>query len=129
MKNSKNIGHTVMLNSFHWKCWSYYFADSTLSAWSRTSPTTIRLLEEFLSAWSRTNNKMMVSLRKFKAIILDFKKSDLTNKGMVMTTGKIKLFHRLNISWKLSFKARRVLINNHVVSNLNYCPCHGSFPM
>ena len=44
---------------------------------------------------------MMVSLRKFKAIILDFKKSDLTNKGMVIDNRQNKtvssIEHQLKI--------------------------------
>ena len=135
----------------------YNFADdNTLSAWGETISKLIDTLESesnIVINWF-TKNETIINPDKFQAIILDKKKSNLTNIPLTVDNQTIqsvpsvkllgihlddKLNFNLHISNicrsaanqlnalirlknYLSFNAKRVLINSHIISNFNYCP-------
>ena len=131
------------------------FADAnTLSAWGETLSKLIGTLESESNIaidWF-TKNEMIINPDKFQAIILDKKKSNLTNIPLTIDNQTIKsvpsvellgihLDDKLNLHFSnicrsaanqlnalirlksyLNFNAKRVLINSYIISNFNYCP-------
>lgn len=86
-----------------------------LSAWARAHSDVIQLLESKNNTtvnWF-TNNKLIVNPDKFWVIILDKKKSDYTNKQLVINNQQ-KPFHQLNIS---EFNYKNQLTFNYHICN------------
>ena len=122
--------------------------DNTLSAWANTISDLINKLESdsnIAIEWFKMN-KMIVNPDKFQAIVLNKKRSDLTNTNFQVDNQVIKSVSSvellgIQIDDKLNFKsaanqlnalirlkqflnfhAKEVLINSYIISNFNYCP-------
>ena len=124
--------------------------DNTLSAWGETVSKLIETLESESNIaidWL-TKNEMFINPDKFQAIILDKKKSNLTNIPLTIDNQTIKsvpsvellgvdLDDKLNFNLHisnifrsaanqlksyLSFNAKSILINSYIISKFNYCP-------
>ena len=125
--------------------------DKTLFAWGETVSKLIDTLESGSNIaidWF-TKNEMIINPDKFQAIILDKKKSNLTNIPLTIDNQTIKsvpsvellgihLDDKLNFNLHvssicrsavlirlksyLSFNAKKDLINSYIISNFSYCP-------
>ena len=126
--------------------------DNTLSAWANTISDLINKFESdsnIAIEWFKMN-KMIVNPDKFQAILLNKKRSDLTNTNFQVDNQVIKSVpsvellgiqiddklhiskicksaaNQLNALIRLkqffSFNVKEVLINSYNISNFNYCP-------